>query len=103
MGRRGVPTRLALPADDGAEAWPSHPFDPLMFDDPYLETCCRSALHRLVLSGADGRPADGKDSSCLTRLCGLGLAVAGSDGRFRVLAAGRSRHAAEIAGSPGRR
>ncbi|NVN30328.1 hypothetical protein HUK83_08275, partial [Endobacter medicaginis] len=48
-------------------------------DEPYLETCCRSALHRLTLCDARGRPPVAeltvvKDARCLARLEGLGLA-----------------------------
>ena len=42
-------------------AAPAAMMAPIMWDEPYLETCCRSALHRLVLSGAVGRPPDLKD------------------------------------------
>jgi hypothetical protein len=67
-----------------------------MFDDPYLETCCRSALHRLVLSGASGRPDGLKDGPCLNRLAGMKLASLRPDGRFVLTDAGCDRHAHEI-------
>lgn len=67
-----------------------------MWDEPYLETCCRSALHRLVLCGAVGRPAGLKDGPCLERLAGLGLAVIRPDGRYDLTDAGRTRHRREI-------
>jgi hypothetical protein len=67
-----------------------------MWTQPYLETCCRSALHRLTLCGAPGRPAGLKDGPCLERLMGMGLACERADGRYEVTAAGRERHAAEV-------
>jgi len=66
-----------------------------VWNEPYLETCCRSALHRLVLSGAAGRPAM-KDGPCLRRLAEMGLAQARPDGRFAVTAAGTLRHAGDV-------
>jgi hypothetical protein len=67
-----------------------------MFNEPYLETCCRAALHRLLLSGAIGR-ADGlKDGPCLARLAGMGLVRKVEDGRYRATPAGRTRHAREV-------
>jgi len=68
-----------------------------MWDQPYLETCCRSALHRLILCGASGRPAGLKDDPCLERLSGMGLAHQRPDGRYELTPAGLARHAAEIA------
>ncbi|HUB14165.1 MAG TPA: hypothetical protein VMB34_19600 [Acetobacteraceae bacterium] len=68
-----------------------------MFHEPYLETCCRSALHRLVLSGAAGRPPGLKDGPCLRRLAGMGLASTRPDGRYELTAAGAARHASEVA------
>lgn len=74
-----------------------------MWNEPYLETCCRSALHRLCLCGADGRP-DGsrpddrdvlKDERCLHRLRQLGLAELGQS-RYRITPAGCARHDREI-------
>ena len=67
-----------------------------MWNEPYLETCCRSALHRLVLCGAPGRPAGLKDGLCLERLAGMGLTELRADGRYDVTEAGRARHASEI-------
>lgn len=67
-----------------------------MWDQPYLETCCRSALHRLVLCEPMGRPAGLKDGPCLERLTGMGLARARADGRFEITDAGMARHAVEI-------
>lgn len=73
---------------------------PIMWDEPYLETCCRSALHRLVLSGAVGRPPDLKDGPCLLRLAGMGLARTRTNGRFELTARGAARHASEVARRP---
>ncbi len=70
-----------------------------MWNEPYLETCCRSALHRLFLCGGDGRPdasvADLKDVRCLDRLVTLGFASHDRP-RYRITAAGQARHALEI-------
>jgi hypothetical protein len=63
-----------------------------MWNEPYLETCCRSALHRLRLSGKAGRPTGYKDDPCLARLAGLGLAAARSDGRYELTSAGINWH-----------
>lgn len=67
-----------------------------MWNQPYLETCCRAALHRLVLSADDGRPPALKDGPCLLRIEGMGLAASRPDGRFAATTAGRERHASEI-------
>jgi hypothetical protein len=67
-----------------------------MWDQPYLETCCRSALHRLSLSGDTGRPSGLKDGTCLQRLAADGFAVLRTDGRFELTQAGVARHAQEI-------
>ncbi len=69
-----------------------------MWSQPYLETCCRSALHRLSLAGESGRPPGLKDGPCLDRLAADGLATPRPDGRFVLTAAGRARHAAEVLG-----
>lgn len=72
-----------------------------MWNQPYLETCCRSALHRLFLAGPLGRPSalacDGaatalKDAACLDRLAGMDLVHSTPDGRFHLSAAGRDMH-----------
>lgn len=63
-----------------------------MFDHPYLETCCRSALHRLLLCGEPGRPSGLKDGPCLVRLVELGLARQRVDGRFEIADEGVRRH-----------
>ena len=69
-----------------------------MWNQPYLETCCRSALHRLSLAGIAGRPAGLKDGPCLERLTQDGLAHPTPDGRFALTPAGVARHAQEILG-----
>ncbi len=69
-----------------------------MWSQPYLETCCRSALHRLLLCAAIGRPPGLKDGPCLERLAGMGLATQRADGRYSLTAAGHARHRTEIAG-----
>jgi hypothetical protein len=71
-----------------------------MWNQPYLETCCRSALHRLLLCGAPGRPDGLKDGPCLARLSGLGLARRRTDGRYVPTDAGRDRHTREILKQP---
>lgn len=70
-----------------------------MWNKPYLETCCRSALHRLTLVDAAGRPGGLKDGPCLERLAGMGLA-AEDGGRFHITNAGRSRHQSEVLKQP---
>lgn len=67
-----------------------------MWNQPYLETCCRAALHRLMLCGAAGRPAGLKDGNCLARLAGMGLARCRPDGRYEPTEAGVARHATEV-------
>ncbi|MBE7620402.1 hypothetical protein K6L44_12450 [Gluconacetobacter entanii] len=71
-----------------------------MWDQPYLETCCRSALHRLCLSAQAGRPADVPDAPCLKRMAGMGLALQRDDGRFVISATGTTRHCSEILKRP---
>jgi hypothetical protein len=71
-----------------------------MWNEPYLETCCRSALHRLTLVGATGRPAGLKDGPCLERLRAMGLAALRPDGRYVPTAAGCTRHMTEILKQP---
>jgi hypothetical protein len=68
-----------------------------MWKEPYLETCCRSTLHRLVLCGEIGRPPGLKDGPCLLRLRGMGFARERDDGRFEITDAGMVRHDSEIA------
>jgi len=67
-----------------------------MYDEPYLETCCRAALHRLVLAGTAGRPGGLKDGPCLERLAEDGLAQERGDGRFEPTPPGRQRHRNEV-------
>jgi hypothetical protein len=67
-----------------------------MWHQPYLETCCRSALHRLLLCGAVGRPSGLKDGPCLERLTEMGFARQRPDGRFEITPVGRARHTEEI-------
>ncbi len=67
-----------------------------MWNQPYLETCCRAALHRLVLTADGGRPGALKDGPCLERLSGMGFAALREDGRYEATDAGRERHASEI-------
>jgi len=69
----------------------------MTWDQPYLETCCRAALHRLLLAAGAGRPETGMDAACLARLTGLGLAASRPDGRIAATEAGAARHAADIA------
>jgi hypothetical protein len=66
------------------------------WNEPYLETCCRAALHRLMLIGEAGRPDGLKDGPCLLRLQRMGLAAQRGDGRFRATEAGVARHASEV-------
>jgi hypothetical protein len=68
-----------------------------MWNQPYLETCCRATLHRLILCGAAGRPTETKDGRCLLRLAGMGLACRREDGGFEITPAGRELHATGIA------
>ncbi len=68
-----------------------------MWNEPYLETCCRSALHRLTLVGAVGRPDGLKDGPCLERLAGMGFARRReNDGRYEITPAGVARHGSEV-------
>lgn len=67
-----------------------------IWNEPYLETCCRSALHRLTLVGEPGRPDGLKDGPCLARLREMGLARLRADGRYELTAEGIARHAREI-------
>jgi hypothetical protein len=75
---------------------------PHVWNEPYLETCCRSALHRLMLSGAVGRPAGLKDGSCLERLAAMGLAENRRDGRYAITEAGSLKHEREVLKRPTR-
>ena len=64
-----------------------------MWNEPYLETCCRSALHRLTLVQGHGRPDGLKDGPCLNRLGGMGLAARREDDRWQITTEGRDAHA----------
>jgi hypothetical protein len=66
------------------------------WNEPYLESCCRSALHRLTLVDPSGRPDGLKDAPCLQRLAGMGLARQRDDGRYETTPAGTARHATEV-------
>jgi hypothetical protein len=68
----------------------------LMWSQPYLETCCRSALHRVHLCSEQGRPAGLADDPCLQRLREMGLCHQRDDGRFEITRAGQQRHATEV-------
>ncbi|MGD0102639.1 MAG: hypothetical protein ABSC06_01205 [Rhodopila sp.] len=67
-----------------------------MWRQPYLETCCRAALHRLYLCGQTGRPAGLADDPCLQRLMAMGLCFQREDDRFIIAQTGRQRHATEV-------
>jgi hypothetical protein len=67
-----------------------------MWDQPYLETCCRSALHRASLAGGIGRPSGLKDGPCLQRLAEQGFVRVRADGRYTITDTGVARHALEI-------
>ncbi len=67
-----------------------------MWREPYLETCCRSALHRVVLAADLGRPGDVADRPCLERLREMGLIRMREDWRFCATQAGEARHRTEI-------
>jgi hypothetical protein len=67
-----------------------------MWSQPYLETCCRAALHRLVLAADVGRPPAMKDGPCLVRLAEMGFCRLRADERYEVTPAGEARHATEI-------
>lgn len=67
-----------------------------MWNEPYLETCCRSALNRLRVARRLGRPPGLKDGPCLVRLAGMGLCCERADGWFEITEAGVERHRTEI-------
>jgi hypothetical protein len=71
-----------------------------MWSEPYLETCCRSALHRVILCRDAGRPAGLKDQPCLERMERMGLVTVDGTGRYHATPEGVGRHAAEIQGPP---
>jgi hypothetical protein len=67
-----------------------------VWSEPYLETCCRAALHRLYLCGQGGRPSGAQDEPCLRRLMDMAFCDQASDGRLRLTQAGRRRHTTEV-------
>ncbi|HEX4365540.1 MAG TPA: hypothetical protein VH023_01860 [Rhodopila sp.] len=67
-----------------------------VWDQPYLETCCRAALHRLYLCGPAGRPSGLMDDPCQRRLAAMGLCRHGANGGFVITEAGQHRHATDI-------
>ena len=71
-----------------------------MWNQPYLETCCRAALHRLYLSGPSGRPAGISDDPCLRRLAQAGLCRPDNDGGVSLTPEGMCRHATEVLKTP---
>ncbi len=73
-----------------------------MWRDPYLETCCRSALHRTVLAGEAGRPGGLKDGPCLERLRDMGLVTERTDKRYVTTGAGAEVHHEQVVGVPQR-
>jgi len=73
---------------------------PAVWDQPYLETCCRAALHRLYLCGPAGRPSGLMDDPCQRRLAAMALCRHTSDGGFTITEAGRHRHATDILKRP---
>ncbi|QDH18032.1 hypothetical protein E3D00_06905 [Swingsia samuiensis] len=66
------------------------------WDEPYLETCCRSTLHRVLLCSDAGRPMSLKDQPCLERLHEMGLLTLREDRRFIITQNGLKRHEKEI-------
>lgn len=64
--------------------------------EPYLESCCRCALHRLKLAEPSGRPIESRDAPCLVRLCTEGFAREAIDGRIHLTSQGAARHEVEI-------
>ncbi len=70
-----------------------------MWSQPYLETCCRAALHRVYLCGLLGRPAGLADDPCLLRLAAMGLCRQQDDGRFVITEPGQRRHATDVLGA----
>ncbi len=67
-----------------------------MWDQPYLETCCRAALHRLCLCGEFGRPPGVADAPCLQRLAAMGLCRVRCDQYVEPTPQGKRRHLVEI-------
>jgi hypothetical protein len=96
LQRPGLPQCRSVALRSDADG----PTMPTMWDEPYLETCCRSALHRLLLSGTAGRPPGLKDGPCLARLAERGLAQVNTDGRYMLTQAGTLRHARDLLKRP---
>ncbi|WP_376095417.1 hypothetical protein ACE7GA_03020 [Roseomonas sp. CCTCC AB2023176] len=67
-----------------------------MWNEPYLETCCRAALHRLFLTAGGTRPAGLPDEACLRRMAGMGWVCESAPDRFSLTSEGAARHAAEV-------
>ena len=67
-----------------------------MWNEPYLETCCRAALHRLFLTHGGTRPAGLPDEPCLRRLCTMGFAEEVTPERFAMTETGAKRHESEV-------
>ena len=84
---------LALPV-------PDRHIMPAMWVEPYLETCCRAALHRLYLCGSQGRPSGAADDPCLQRLMRMSLCRHCSAGRIVLTPPGYERHAREVLKKP---
>ncbi len=79
---------------------PSNDMPEGLWSEPYLETCCRSAMHRLAQAAEIGRPPGLKDGPCLERLAEQDFAVRRVDGRFEITGQGHARHASEIMRRP---
>jgi hypothetical protein len=71
----------------------------MTWEQPYLETCCRSALHRLFLAGGSGRPDTSLDTGCLRRLVSLGCAREQPALGFVITEIGLARHRRDVLGS----
>jgi len=69
-----------------------------MWNEPYLETCCRSALHRVKLTGEAGRPPALKDGPCLVRMAKMGLVCERADGRYGITMEGEAVHRSAVLG-----
>ena len=67
-----------------------------MWNEPYLETCCRAARHGLFRAGGDGGLGGVKDAPGLDRLERMGLARCNAGERFVATDAGLVRHAREV-------
>lgn len=89
-------TLLGRPARVLARAHGLADIEGTMWNEPYLETCCRSALNRLRIVRGLGRPPGLKDGPCLARLAAMGLCRERPDGRFEITETGIERHRTEI-------